>query len=96
MKPKFEQDLVICSCGDVNHQLIISTFEYTTSNGKDDIDCFIQIHLNKHNFWNRLKIGLKYILGFPSKFGAFDEIVVNQENATKIKNCMEYYLTKLK
>ena len=96
MEPKFEQDLVICSCGDISHQLIISTFEYTTSSGKDDIDCFIQIYLSKHNFWNRLIFGFKYIFGFQSKFGAFEEIVVNQENATKIKNCMEYYLTKLK
>lgn len=94
MKPKFEQDLVICSCGDVSHQLIISTFEYVNSKGENEIDCFIQIHLNKHNFWNRLKIAIKYIFGLQSKFGAFEEIVVDKKNAEKIKNCMQTYLTK--
>lgn len=96
MKPKFEQDLVVCSCGDVSHQLIISIFDYTTSSGKNQADCFLQIHLNKLSFFERIKVAFKYIFGFQCKYGAFNEVIIDKTNAEKIKNCMEMYLTKIK
>lgn len=94
MEPKFESNFIVCSCGDLRHQIVFSTFEFVTSTGKTEKDCYLQVFLNKHNFLTRLLIGIKYILGFQSKFGVFEEFVINEENAIKIKNCMESFLTK--
>lgn len=94
MQPKFESNFIICSCGDLRHQLVFSTFEFVTSTGKTEKDCYLQVFLNKHNFLTRLLIGIKYILGFQSKFGVFEEFVIDEKNANKIKNCMESFLTK--
>ena len=94
MQAKFESNFIICSCGDLRHQIVFSTFEFVTSTGKTEKDCYLQVFLNKHNFFTRLLIGIKYILGFQSKFGVFEEFVINEENAIKIKNCMESFLTK--
>lgn len=94
MKPKFESNFIICSCGDLRHQLVFTTFEFINSSGITQKDCWLQILLNKHNFLTRLFVGIKYILGFQSKFGIFEEFIINEENAIKIKNCMESFLTK--
>lgn len=96
MEDNFKSNLVICNCGDVSHQLIISTFEFKNSKAEDRIDCFIQVHLTKFGFFERIKHAIKYIFGFQCKFGAFDEIVIDENNAQKIKESMEYYLLKSK
>jgi hypothetical protein len=67
-----EKKLVVCNCGNVEHQFILAVDE------EFDI-VYLEIHLTKKNFFNRLKHGLKYIFGYQSKYGAFDEIILDKE-----------------
>ena len=64
--------LVICECGSSEHQLIIKTFD-------DDEDVYVDVHLVSYSFWKRVKYAFKYIFGYKSKYGAFDEIIINKQ-----------------
>lgn len=42
---------------------------------------YCDIHLNKLSFWKRLKTSIKYLFGFDSKFGDFDEFIFDEQHA---------------
>lgn len=71
-KNKTSGVVVICECGSSEHQLIIRTFD-------DDEDVYVDVHLASLPFWKRVKYAFKYIFGYKSQFGAFDEIIINKQ-----------------
>ena len=71
-----EHEIVVCQCGSTEHQII---FAHDT----DDKVVYMSIHLTSHGFWGRLKEGLKYIFGHKSKYGAFDEVILNGDDHLK-------------
>lgn len=75
-----ERELFICSCENTEHQIVFSWFE------DDDVaNVYATIHLRKKSFWTRLKYGIKYIFGYQSRYGAFDEFIFNPNDARKLK-----------
>jgi hypothetical protein len=52
--------------------------------------CYVHIHLNKHSFLDRLKYGIKYILGYQCRYGAFDEFIFNPEDAQKLQQLVDH------
>jgi hypothetical protein len=62
------REVIICDCHSAEHQVI---FNYD----KEDDDIYIHIHLSNPSFWSRLK----YLFGYKSRFGAWDEIIVSKE-----------------
>lgn len=80
-----EQELFICSCENTEHQIVFSYFE------DDDIhNVYATTHLSKKSFWKRLKYGIKYIFGYQSKYGAFDEFIFNSKDVSKLEKIVEY------
>jgi hypothetical protein len=47
----------------------------------DDEDLFIETHLSPLPFFERLKHAVQYVFGYRSRWGDFDEIVLNPETA---------------
>ena len=80
-----DKDLIICSCHSTEHQIVV-LYE------KNDIHpmVYLHIHLNKQTFWRRLVYGIKYIFGRQSRYGAFDEIILNPEDAPKFEKIFLY------
>lgn len=72
------QEVFICDCGSPDHQFIIRKFD-------DEEEVYLTIHLTKKSFFKRLKYGLKYIFGYQSRYGAFDEIILNPDDADKLQ-----------
>lgn len=71
---------VVCECGSLEHFMQIS-YE------PDLDDCvFVTIHLSELPFWKRVKLGILYILGRKSKYGNFEEIIIDKK---KLKNIIE-------
>ena len=69
-----ERKVFICKCGSVEHQVSIAYDE-------EEKRFYIHPHLyNSHNIFKRLVIGIKYILGYKCKYGAWDEIIINEED----------------
>lgn len=67
-----DEQLIICSCHNVEHQVIIYY-------DKEDNVAYAEYHLCKLPFWQRLKYGIKYIFGYQSRYGAFDEMIIDKK-----------------
>ncbi|MCK9415847.1 hypothetical protein M0Q97_04235 [Candidatus Dojkabacteria bacterium] len=95
-KEKNPIELLICECHSTDHQIIL-LYEYDEEydeNGnitKKLPMCYIHINLNNYmSFWKRLKFGIKYIFGYKSRYGAFDEFIFNPEDAPKLQKLVDY------
>lgn len=75
------KQLLICEASSSEHQIILKYFE-----SDDQPFVYVDVHLVEMNFWDRLKHAIGYVLGYKSKFGAYDEIVLGPEH---IKNLEE-------
>ena len=82
-KSKELEELIICACGDTEHQAIFRTIE-----GDDDV--YMAIHLVKLPFFKRLWYGLKYIFGYQSKYGAFDEIIITKKHKQTLSRVLQW------
>jgi hypothetical protein len=73
-----EPFILLCGCSSREHQVIIEHFE------EENIAC-CHIYLESRSFFRRLVHGLKYIFGYKSCYGAWDEFVLTNEHASKLK-----------
>ena len=69
------QELLVCDCGDVNHQIVIEWFE---EDGEFEI--YAEVLLKPRGFWKRLWTGIRYIFGHRSQFGDFDEFIFSKNH----------------
>ena len=76
-------DIFVCQCHSMEHQ--VNFFH------SDDL-LYVYIHLNNRGFFHRLKRGLRYIFGYSSRFGEWDEFIFKLEDEDKLRE----FLIKLK
>jgi hypothetical protein len=75
--------IIICACHSFEHQAIFWDGE--------EWGMHIYFHLNTHKgFWGRLWHGLQYAFGYKSRYGCWDEFILNDEDKDKLIA----YLTK--
>lgn len=83
-----KQDLLICACNSVEHQLIISYSEDEEHNYKE---VYCSIHLKpEHNIFKRIWKAINYILGHRSIYGDFDEFIFKPKDADKLQAIVNY------
>ena len=89
-----DSDIVLCKCHSPEHQVIIQ-YENNQNFGSevDQPMCYLYVHLNRLPFWQRVKYGIKYIFGRQSKYGAFDEFIINPKDVDKFKNIVSHLQT---
>jgi len=80
-----DKDIIICQCNNSEHQML---FLYSEDDGYPMV--FVHIHLNKQPFIKRIKNAIKYIFGYQSKFGMFDEFIINPEDIGKLQKILLY------
>ena len=74
-----KRTLFVCHCGSLEHSFVVSA----------DEDCFyIEIHLSPLPFWPRVRNALGYVLGRRSKWGDFEEIVLDPYEALTLSDSM--------
>lgn len=75
--------ILLCSCYSSEHQIIVHLDE-----GEDlyPPEVYLHIHLVRRSFWYRLKYGIKYIFGYKSRYGAWDEFILDK---THVKSLLE-------
>lgn len=83
MKPV--QELLLCECASSEHQMIMRYFE-------DDLEStvYVDVHLVKKSFWERVKYAIKYIFGYKSKYGAWDEILLGPQHIKSLESVVKY------
>lgn len=81
-----KHDLFICQCESSEHQVIFSYFD-----DGELREVYMTTYLCKcNNFWRRLVYGIKYIFGYKSKYGAFDEFIFKGSDADKLQRIVDY------
>lgn len=81
MTMDMERELFVCTCGDVQHQLVISYFD-------DEKELYISTHLCKHGFLSRLWIAIQYVFGKQSIYGAFEETVLEEKDVVRLNELL--------
>ena len=74
------QELFICRCNDVQHQLVIRTVDF-----ERNPEVYLSVFLYPAGFFKRLVYGIGYIFGRRSIFGHFDEIILKPEDAPRVR-----------
>ena len=82
-------ELFVCACGDIQHQFVISYFD-------DEKNLYLSVCLYRQSFFRRLWTGIQYIFGKQSKYGAFDEIILNEEDSERLRNLLSERLDSWK
>lgn len=77
-----ENQIIICSCNSTEHQMILSSIE-----GEKEV--YVHIHLNHLSFWKRLILGVKYIFGYTSKYGHWEEMILDTSHINQLKKVIK-------
>lgn len=87
---KNKEEIFICDCHSTDHQVVVYYESDENEYGTKYPMCYFHIHLNKLPFWERVKYGLKYIFGRQCRYGAFDEFIINPDDADKLQEIVNY------
>lgn len=85
-------EIEVCKCGSLEHQVI---FQFDPDPGYNDEMC-LSVHLNHDLPWySRIVRAVKYIFGYKSKFGDYDEILLDRTQVLRIRNRFNSVLKKM-
>ncbi len=90
----WEYEYFSCDCGTPDH--IFRIMYFTDSKEAEDDYLFCSVHLTRGSFWRRLKNGLRYIFGFDSRYGQWDEVLLGKEEALRLRNVCDKFLERYK
>ena len=77
-----KRTLFTCRCYSIEHSFVVSA---------DEDDVFIEVHLAALPFWARLKHAISYVMGRKSKWGDFEEILLDPATALDLAdNLLEW------
>lgn len=81
-----EHEIVICKCENVEHQIVFSYFPED-----NEREIYMSIYLNPmYGFFKRIWVALKYIFGYKSMYGHFDEIIIDSHSSDKLIKILKY------
>jgi len=84
-----ETKLVLCDCGWSEHQMIWSYF----LDEEDEPFIYVHIHLVGHNnIFQRVWLALRYVFGYPCKYGHWDEILIDEQVALELQEYIDLFL----
>jgi hypothetical protein len=73
----------ICDCRSYEHQSIFW-------HDSEDDQLYVSIHLTTHkNIFKRLWSAIKYIFGYKSRFGSWDEFIFKPEDKERLLNYLK-------
>ena len=83
MKEKY----IKCSCGTVEH-----TLQFVWEENPEWPEIYISTFLARFGFFKRLWYGIKYIFGFRSKYGYFEETILDYKKVKELKEFCDQWL----
>ncbi len=83
-------EVLICACNSSEHQLVIHFLDY---NG--EIPNYKEVVISPHlvtyrNIFKRIRVAIKYIFGYKSKYGHWDSIIINDQNYSILKEAINF------
>ena len=84
-----ERGLILrCACHLNEHEI---DFLYWV-NDREEEEMYISPHLYPHPFWQRLWLGIKYILGYRSRYGDYAGLVLWKQDIEELRAFLDCYL----
>lgn len=81
-----------CDCSSADHIMRIS---HIPDEGFNDL-LYVETHLRNLPFFKRFWLAIKYIFGFKSIYGNWEEYIWNKGNVIKMKEFCEEFLKEQK
>lgn len=76
-------EFLICKCCNSEHQMRFMWW--------DDGQVYVDVLLNpEYRWWKRIIRAIKYIFGYRSKYGMFDEFILDKNDVPKLEKIIEY------
>jgi hypothetical protein len=82
-------EIFICECYSTQHQMVFY-FDEDEFLGQTQPSVYVHVNLNKKSFRERLIHGIKYIFGYQCRLGAFDEFILNPDDAERMQEVVNY------
>ncbi len=82
---EYTRDILICDCSSEEHQLLI---RYDDNDETPEV--YVNVHLTKKPFWERVRYAIDYIFGRQSKYGAFDEVILGPQHITSLQSVVDH------
>lgn len=80
---ELNHDLFVCQCEDIEHQFVVSQFD-------DESEIYVSVHLARpYSILTRIKIAWNYLFGKPCMYGAFDEVILDEEDQQRLLNILK-------
>lgn len=74
--------IFICACHSFDHQIIFSVFEDDTLPPQ----VIVTTHLKTYrNIFKRIWVAIKYVFGYKSRYGDWDEFIFNPDDLEDLK-----------
>lgn len=80
-----DKELLLCECESPEHLMLVFFEE-----DENHPIVYFQVHLKKISLLKRIIYGIKYIFGFQSKYGSFEEFIFDSKDKEKIENIAKY------
>lgn len=80
------KELFICTCSDVEHQIIMSYFN-------DDSYPYVYCSIHLAPEWNilkRIRNAVRYIFGHRCAYGDFEEFIFKPEDADRLQSVVDF------
>ncbi len=85
-----DEFLIRCNCRWIEHQVwLVDGARYSI----DEPTLALEVHLRPGPFVVRLWRGIRYILGFRSRYGDFDEIVISVDTVKQMHGWLSQWLS---
>ena len=79
------KEILICDCNSTEHQMV-----FMTVGDEHPRECYVHVHLTKKRFLDRVKTAFRHIMGYKSRFGDWDEFILNPEDADKLQKVVDF------
>ena len=78
-------ELFVCDCSDVSHNIIFQIWEWPD----EPADLSVHVNLTLYpSFWKRIKLGIRYIFGYKSRFGQYDVFSIRENDIERLQKLL--------
>jgi len=83
---KMDKKIILCSFNSPDHQIFFQSLDLDDQTPL----IFMRTHLVNRSIWRRIKYAIKYVLGYKSIHGAWDEFYLGAEHSDDFKKIYQY------
>ncbi len=86
---EFPQELFTCSCGNIEHQLVLTSTSWRYEDEEVNREVWVYVHMNPmYKLWDRIVLAVKYIFGHRSRYGEFANIALTRKDVIRLREAL--------